>query len=75
MNILFDYQAFEQQNIGGVSRLYSEISSYLRLLGVHTSLGVKESDNVYLKEYEHQLNIKPLHHTHNLFLTDVKVNR
>ena len=56
MNILFDYQAFEQQNIGGVSRLYSEISSYLRLLGVHTSLGVKESDNVYLKEYEHQLN-------------------
>lgn len=72
MNILFDYQAFEQQNIGGVSRLYSEISSYLRLLGVHTSLGVKESDNVYLKEYEHQLNIKPLHHTHNLFFKSKK---
>ena len=49
MQILFDYQAFELQRIGGVSRSYAEIISNLAKMGQRCIVGVKESDNVYLK--------------------------
>lgn len=49
MTILFDYQAFEMQRIGGVSRSYAEIISNLAKMGQRCIVGVKESDNVYLK--------------------------
>lgn len=67
MKVLFDYQAFEFQTIGGVSRSYAELIHSLRDEGVDCKLGVKESNNVYLKieELHLQRKIKPLYHSHN----------
>lgn len=66
MNILFDYQAFEMQRFGGVSRSYEELISHMQNEeSVNCIIGVKESDNVHLKESGLALNIKPLHCTHN----------
>ena len=50
MNILFDYQAFETQKIGGVSRTFAELADGLNRLGNNCIVGVKESDNVYIKD-------------------------
>lgn len=60
MRILFDYQAFEMQRIGGVSRSYAELISHLREIGCECKLGLKESDNVYIQNED----IKPLYYTH-----------
>ena len=68
MRILFDYQAFEIQKIGGVSRLYAEIIPCLQDLGVQCTLGLKESDNVYIKHD----GIKPLNYTHNKYFNGKK---
>ena len=66
MRVLFDYQAFEFQRIGGVSRSYAElISHFAKLAGWECRLGLKESDNVYLKECGLSDHIKPLHYTHD----------
>ena len=63
---LFDYQAFELQRIGGVSRSYAELISHLdRVSGCECQLGLRESDNVYLKECGLSNHIKPLHYTHD----------
>lgn len=62
MKILFDYQAFEMQRFGGVSRLYAEVIPCIRKLGVNASVGLKESDNVYINQLG--LNVKPLYSVH-----------
>lgn len=63
MRILFDYQAFEMQRFGGVSRSYAELISHLREEGVSCKVGLKESDNAYIK----LPGLKPLHYTHNKY--------
>ena len=66
MRVLFDYQAFEFQRIGGVSRSYAELISHFdKLVGCECCLGLRESDNVYLKECGLSDHIKPLHYTHD----------
>lgn len=66
MNVFFDYQAFEIQKIGGVSRSYAELISRLQNLdGCKCKVGVKESDNVHLRECGIVDGIKPLHYTHD----------
>lgn len=66
MKILYDYQAFEMQYFGGVSRSYAELITHLRREeGYDCIVGIKESDNVHLKEYGLASDVKPLHHTHN----------
>ena len=66
MKALFDYQAFESQRIGGVSRSYAELISHFdKLAGCEARLGLKESDNVYLSECGLSNHIRPLHYTHN----------
>ena len=68
MNVLFDYQAFEIQKIGGVSRSFAELMVRLRNMdGCKCEVGVKESDNVYLRESGIAEGIKPLHYTHDRF--------
>ena len=49
MRVLFDYQAFQAQRIGGVSKSFCEI---LRHLPGHVKweIGISQSDNVYLQE-------------------------
>jgi glycosyltransferase involved in cell wall biosynthesis len=48
MQILFDYQAFEMQPFGGVSKSYAEIISHLKAMGVDARLSIKESNNEHL---------------------------
>ncbi len=61
MRVFFDYQAFEIQRFGGVSRSYAELISHLRNIECECLLGLKESDNVYLQSND----IKPLYYTHD----------
>ena len=65
MRVLFDYQAFEMQRFGGVSRSYAELISHLQKgESVNCTIGIKESDNVHLKECRLDSNVKSLHYTH-----------
>lgn len=69
MRVLFDHQAFEMQRFGGVSRSYAELIAHLRKEDDCTcKIGIKESDNVHLKECGLDHNTKPLHYTHNKWL-------
>lgn len=67
MRVFFDYQAFEFQSIGGVSRSYAELINSLQNESVKCILGVQESNNVYLKSEGLHLkkDIKPLYYSHN----------
>ena len=60
MTILFDYQAFEMQLFGGVSKSYAEIISHLKSMGVDACLAVKESNNEHLIRTGIAPSIKPL---------------
>lgn len=73
MRILFDYQAFEFQNYGGVSRSYVELISHLRDRGCDYTVGIKESDNLYLREKNLVPKIKPLHYQHKLLFEGKKL--
>ena len=67
MNILFDYQAFELQQFGGISHSYTELIYHIQNCGCKCKLGIIESDNIYLKENALVRNLRPLNYTHNLF--------
>ena len=48
INILYDYQAFEMQTHGGVSRCFAEL--YQRLpKEITAQIGVVEINNIYLQ--------------------------
>ncbi len=64
MRVFFDYQAFEMQRIGGVSRSYAELVSHLCNEGADCIVGIKESDNVYLREKRIAQGVKPLYYRH-----------
>lgn len=68
MRVLFDYQAFEMQRFGGVSRSYAELISHLQEEGYQCKVGLKESDNAYIK----LPGLKPLHYTHNKYFNGKK---
>lgn len=73
MRLLFDYQAFEMQKFGGVSRSYSELIVRLRDEKKYAcKVGVKESDNVHLKEYELVSGSKPMFYTHDRWFRSKK---
>ena len=65
MRALFDYQAFEMQKIGGVSRSYTELITHLRSLDCECTISVKESDNVHLKESRLLSPLYPLYFHHD----------
>lgn len=48
MNLLYDYQAFDMQTYGGVSRSFIELINGLNARGNSCKIGIKESSNVYL---------------------------
>ena len=54
MKILYDYQAFEMQTHGGVSRCFAEIYSHLPNY-IEATIGIKKTDNEYLlsKGFKH----------------------
>lgn len=49
MKVLYDYQAFQMQKVGGVSNCFAELIGHLPS-SVEWQIGLKESDNVHLKE-------------------------
>lgn len=65
--VLFDYQAFEFQAFGGVSRIYAECITHLSP-ETQAVIGVKESNNVYLQEQGLAQDIAPLH-SHQMFFS------
>lgn len=48
MNVLYDYQAFDMQSHGGVSRCFAELYAHLPQ-DIQAHIGVLESNNVYLQ--------------------------
>ena len=46
MKILYDYQAFDMQTHGGVSRYFSELISHLPQ-NIKTDISVIETNNIY----------------------------
>lgn len=60
MTILFDYQAFEMQSFGGVSKSYAKLISHLQSLDVDARLAIKESNNEHLIQSGITPFIKPL---------------
>lgn len=67
MKVLYDFQTFYYQNFGGISRCFAELISHLPE-EVIAKIGVKESDNVYLKELGLVADLQPLHWTRNNFI-------
>ena len=59
MSVLFDYQAFENQSFGGVSKSYAELIAHLQSLGVDLHLAIKESDNEHLIQTGIASDVKP----------------
>jgi hypothetical protein len=49
MKVLFDSQAFDMQNHGGVSKCFAELYANLPS-EVDAYIGIKETENVYLLE-------------------------
>ncbi len=48
MRVLYDYQAFQMQKYGGVSRCFMELFNHLPQ-DIHAEIGIRESDNAYIK--------------------------
>ncbi|MCQ2181915.1 MAG: glycosyltransferase family 4 protein [Bacteroidales bacterium] len=65
MKVLFDYQAFEMQSHGGVSRSFAELCSRMPEHGISYEVGIQESDNIYLREKHLCDFIRPLNYTHD----------
>lgn len=64
MRILYDYQAFDMQRIGGVSRCFIENFKHFSN-DVNATIGVLESDNVYMQS----LGYKPVGYHREHFIS------
>ena len=63
MNVLYDYQAFDMQTHGGVSRCFAELYRHLPA-GVHAEFGIHETDNIYLMN----MGFPPRNYTYEHFI-------
>jgi len=51
MKVLYDYQIFEEQKFGGISRYFYELMyQFNKLKLIHFEMPIRYSKNVYLKE-------------------------
>jgi len=48
MNVLYDYQIFQLQKVGGISRYHADLYHGLRGRGVKCDVGTLYTDNIYL---------------------------
>jgi glycosyltransferase involved in cell wall biosynthesis len=65
MNILYDHQVFESQNIGGISRYFAELIKR----APSAQLSLKYSDNIYLQDtYFKRFNLLPKDYEYAKFL-------
>ena len=67
MNILYDYQAFMMQTHGGVSKCFAELIAHLPPY-ISYQAGIKESNNLYLKDKKLVPNLQSCKLTLNNFL-------
>lgn len=67
MKILYDYQIFQIQKFGGISRGLAELITHLPK-DIKFDIAVKESDNVYLNEYNLNTNHSPISYQFTDFL-------
>jgi glycosyltransferase involved in cell wall biosynthesis len=70
MKVLFDYQFFELQQFGGITRYFAEIISSFPS-HVTFNIGIKYSNNQYLKE-KNLIPIKPLNDQRQEFLKGIE---
>lgn len=57
MKVLYDYQAFQMQKVGGVSNCFVELIAHLPQF-VDWTIGLKESNNVHLRDKKLLPNVK-----------------
>ena len=57
MKVLFDYQAFQMQRVGGVSNCFVELIAHLPQ-SIEWEIGLLESNNVHLREKKLLYNVK-----------------
>ena len=69
IRVLYDYQAFELQTHGGISRSFVELITHMPNY-IEASLKIKESNNIYLSEYG-LVSVSPLYRTYNSFLNGI----
>lgn len=50
MRILYDYQIFELQKTGGISKYHANLHSELQNKGIHSHIGLVHAENLHLKE-------------------------
>lgn len=56
MNVLYDYQIFNLQKVGGISRYHADLYHGLRDKGVRCNVGTLYTDNVYLNDGAERFN-------------------
>lgn len=61
MRILFDFQAFQYQEIGGISQVFTQIISHMQSK-TDCVIGVKRSDNIHLWDSKLTTNLKHMIH-------------
>ncbi|MDE5999288.1 MAG: glycosyltransferase family 4 protein [Bacteroidaceae bacterium] len=64
VKVLYDYQAFQMQKFGGVSRCFVELYKHLPQ-GICALFAVRESDNVYVQEIE---GVHPIGYAYDNFI-------
>ena len=60
MRVVFDYQAFALQTMGGVTRSMLELINGLNKCGAECQLAIKESNNIYLQNSPIATGLQPL---------------
>lgn len=71
MKILYDYQIFGRQKIGGISRYFCEIINHLPA-EIKKDIVIQYSDNVYLRQQKSGLDIKDLFDPRIEFLNGIE---
>ena len=69
MRILYDYQAFDLQVIGGVSRCFAQLYNHLPQ-EVDSTIGIRESDNKYIQNL---IKIHPRGYGYDHFLWGINI--
>lgn len=61
MKVVFDHQIFCIQNLGGISRYFTNIFKYIKShqCDIQGELSVKYSDNIYIKNISHDIENPP----------------
>lgn len=71
MKILYDYQIFDEQKIGGISRYHADLYKGCKNRQIETQIALLYSDNIYIKPFIKD--IKPQFSSEDKFLPNIKM--